>query len=119
MANQYVWLFFGFSGRASRAAYALAGLLLYMARVFPIYRIVQAGGDESVEAYWGGMFLLVIGVTLISHIALSVKRLHDMNQSGWWSLLMLVGDFLFYLVLCFIPGTNGPNRYGSRPDSPT
>jgi uncharacterized membrane protein YhaH (DUF805 family) len=42
-----------------------------------------------------------------------------MNQSGWWSLLMLVGDFLFYLVLCFIPGTKGPNRYGSRPDSPT
>lgn len=118
MANQYIWLFFGFSGRVSRAAYIPAGLLLYLARFYPVYQIIAADGVESIETFWGGMFLLVIGATLISHIALAVKRLHDMGRSGWFSVLFLVGDFLVYLFLCVAPGTTGPNRYGATTDAP-
>ena len=58
---------------------------------------------------------------------LVVRRLHDFNRSGWWSLILLI--FLLplpwpplgyaltalCLVLLFVPGTRGPNRYGSRP----
>lgn len=119
MASRYVWLFFSFSGRASRAAYALAGLLLYLARFYPVYRIIAADGVESVESFWGGIFLLVVGVSLVSHLALTVKRLHDINRSGWFALLFLIGDFLVYLLLCFVPGTPGPNRYGARTDAPS
>jgi uncharacterized membrane protein YhaH (DUF805 family) len=118
LANIWVWLFFSFSGRVSRAAYIPAGLLLYLARFYPVYRIIAADGVESVESFWGGIFLLVVGVSLVSHLALTVKRLHDMNRSGWFALLFLIGDFLVYLFLCFVPGTRGPNRYGARTDAP-
>jgi uncharacterized membrane protein YhaH (DUF805 family) len=118
LANIWVWLFFGFSGRVSRAAYVPAGLLLYLARFYPVYRIIAAGGVEGVETFWGGALLIVVGATLVCHIALAAKRLHDMDQSGWWSLLFLIGDFLAYLILCFVPGTRGTNRYGARTDAP-
>lgn len=118
MASKYLWLFFGFSGRVSRAAYIPAGLLLYLARFFPVYRIIAADGVESIEAFWGGVFLIVVGGTLISHIALSVKRFHDMGRSGWFAALFLVGDFLVYLFLCIAPGNAGPNRYGAKTDAP-
>ena len=108
----YVWVFFGLSGRIDRAAYFLAGLLLYVARFFPVYRILVAEGNESAQTFWGGVFLLTIGATLVCHIALAVKRLHDMNLSGWFALFFLLGDFLFYLFLCIAPGKPGPNRFG-------
>nr|WP_197435158.1 DUF805 domain-containing protein [Nitratireductor arenosus] len=116
--GQLTWLFFGFSGRISRQAYALAGLLLYLLRVYPIYRIINAGDDEAAATFWGGAFLLVVGATLISHVATSVKRLHDMNQPGWFAVFFIIGDILMYLFLCLAPGTRGPNRFGAQTNAP-
>ncbi len=95
-------------------AYFLAGLLLYLVRFFPVYKILTNEGNENIQTFWGGMFILVIGAALICHIALSVKRLHDLNASGWFALFFLVGDFLFYIFLCVAPGNPGPNRFGAR-----
>jgi uncharacterized membrane protein YhaH (DUF805 family) len=114
----FFWLFFGLSGRVSRAAYFWTGLLLYLARFFPVYKILINGGNEDIQTFWGGMFLLVIGATLVCHVALSAKRLHDFNASGWFAFIFLLGDFLFYIFLCFVPGNPGPNRFGSRTDAP-
>ena len=41
-SNQMTWLFFGFSGRISRMAYLLAGLLMMLAVVFLAYRLTLA-----------------------------------------------------------------------------
>lgn len=117
-SRTFFWLFFGLSGRISRAAYFWTGLLLYLARFYPVYKILANEGYESIQTFWGGMFLFVIGAALISHIALSVKRLHDFNASGWFALFFLIGDFLFFIVLCFIPGKPGPNRFGSQANAP-
>ena len=117
-SKAFFWLFFGLSGRISRMAYFLAGLLLYLARFYPVYRILANEGNESVQSFWGGMFLLTIGAAIVSHIALSVKRLHDMDVSGWFALLFLVGDFLFYIFLCIAPGKPGPNRFGTQTNAP-
>ena len=51
-------------------------------------------------------------------IASSVRRLHDMDRSGWWWLIFIVpsiGQFVFTIWVGFfppIPGENVPNRYG-------
>lgn len=51
-------------------------------------------------------------------VASSVRRLHDMDRSGWWWLIFLVpgvGQFVFTIWLGFfpsMPGANVPNRYG-------
>src|SRR5690606_37567027 len=54
-------------------------------------------------------------VYLYFHIVFIARRLHDLNRSGGWMLLMLIPGinllFLFYLLL--VPGTRGPNRFGT------
>lgn len=108
------WVFFGFSGRLSRQAFALAGLLLYVIRMYPMYRLYAVQGDEEAMTYWAGVFLITLCVLTVSHIALAAKRLHDFDRTGWFSLLFIIGDILAYIVLCVIPGSPGPNRYGAR-----
>jgi len=47
--------------------------------------------------------------------AVMVRRLHDLDKSGWWYCIQLVpviGE-LWFLYLVVIGGTLGPNRYGA------
>ena len=46
------------------------------------------------------------------NIMLAIKRSHDFNVNGWLSLLIFV-PFLNLLFL-FVPGTDGPNRFGNK-----
>lgn len=43
---------------------------------------------------------------------LSIKRSHDFNVTGWLSLLIFVPLVNFLFV--FVPGTDGPNRFGNK-----
>ncbi len=117
-SRSFLWLFFGLSGRIGRITHFWAGLLLYLARLFPVYKIIANTGNEAAQTTWGGVFLVVLGAAIVCHIALAVKRLHDFNASGWFAFFFLIGDFLFWIVLSLIPGQTGPNRYGSRPNAP-
>ena len=63
---------------------------------------------------------LVCGVywlaALIPSLAVSVRRLHDTNKSGWLLLLCLIPlGGLVILVFCCIEGDPGPNQYGPSP----
>ena len=48
---------------------------------------------------------------------ISIRRLHDLNKSGWWVLLYFVPyvNLVFGLYLLFKSGTPGYNRYGEDP----
>jgi uncharacterized membrane protein YhaH (DUF805 family) len=53
----------------------------------------------------------------IPSIAVKVRRLHDINFSGWWVLLGLipiVGNIAL-LILYIRRGTKGLNRFGEDP----
>lgn len=96
---------FSMSGRIGRARYIAYGFGFY----------VLFGLIGGVVAVMFGMVGTV--VTLLAWIALAVigfmltiQRCHDFNASGWLSLLVLVP--LANLIFLFIPGTDGPNRFG-------
>jgi hypothetical protein len=60
---------------------------------------------------------IVNRVTAIPSIAVAVRRLHDIDRSGWWiliGLIPLVGVILL-LVWFASEGTHGPNRFGPDP----
>ncbi|TCM70978.1 uncharacterized membrane protein YhaH (DUF805 family) [Acinetobacter calcoaceticus] len=65
---------------------------------------------------WGlNLIALVINLGFICiYIMIAIKRLHDVNQSGWLALLILVPllNLIFSLYLIFMPGTAGENKYG-------
>ncbi len=56
--------------------------------------------------------LYALGV-LVPSIAVAVRRMHDVNKSGWFILIPI-----YNLILYFTPGTEGPNKYGSDPKRP-
>lgn len=56
---------------------------------------------------------------LIMYFAAMVARLHDIDASGWWCLLIFVPtvNVILMLVLIFMHGSPGENRYGPAPSS--
>lgn len=57
----------------------------------------------------------LVGLALVTpNIAVSVRRLHDTDRSGWWMLIGLVPVLGFLVLVWFYiqPGTEGANRFG-------
>lgn len=52
--------------------------------------------------------------TLVPSLALSIRRLHDTNRSGWWLLIALVPLLGLIVLLAFY--VSGPNPAGARFD---
>jgi len=50
-------------------------------------------------------------------LAVGVRRLHDIDKSGWWLLLGLVPliGWVFIIIWACTKGTLGPNRFGPDP----
>lgn len=50
---------------------------------------------------------------LLPDVAVSIRRLHDLDRSGWWLLISLTGvGLIVLLVWDCMRGTLGPNRFG-------
>ena len=64
----------------------------------------------------GGGVVLSLPIMVASY-TLAIRRLHDLEMTGWLVLVFLIPyiNFLFALVLFFAPGTFGSNRYGQDP----
>jgi uncharacterized membrane protein YhaH (DUF805 family) len=118
--QQLTWLFFKTSGRVSRAAYFLGGLLVAIAQALPLYRFTLVPEGTSESETWALLFMAAFLVSLWSNVALAVKRLHDLNRPGLVALVLFVPvvSIVAFLVLCLFPGDRGPNRYGARTNAP-
>jgi uncharacterized membrane protein YhaH (DUF805 family) len=55
-------------------------------------------------------------ITFLPSLALAVRRLHDIDRSGWWVLIAftVIGIFVLIYWACR-KGTPGPNRFGPDP----
>jgi uncharacterized membrane protein YhaH (DUF805 family) len=76
--------------------------------------VYEAGMAATPWWHWPAMLLM-----LVVGLAVSARRWHDQDRSGWWSLLLLlfpIGPIAMVAMLGFIPGTPGPNRFGPPPD---
>lgn len=127
-----------FSGRSRRMEYwmfTLLNVIVILVLAFLVAGVGGAGGmfepgadpSAAMGSLFGGMGLLIvlwILAVFIPSIAVSVRRLHDRDMSGWWYLAFLVGGLIPYigflisigfLVLMLLPGTVGPNRFGADP----
>lgn len=54
---------------------------------------------------------------LLPSIAITVRRLHDTNRSGWWYLIILIlfVGIIWFIVLLTLDSTPGDNKYGPNP----
>ena len=106
---------FAMNGRIGRVRY----IAYSMAIMVTLLLASMALGAVVALAFGGsqGAFIAVAALFYIAYIAaafiLTIRRAHDMGQSGWMSLLMLVP--LVSLWFLFAPGTPTTNEYGPRP----
>jgi uncharacterized membrane protein YhaH (DUF805 family) len=104
----------GFSGRAGRKEF----WMFYLVYILIMVAVTILGA--MLPASMAAMFSILIGIfalaLFIPTIAVSVRRLHDSDRSGWWMLLGLIpfaGLYVLYLLI--IEGTQGANRFGNPP----
>lgn len=110
------WMFQLFLLLAATAVGAISMMVAFVAAVF-----LQADSSWMAGITIGALALvgLLWLATIVPLIAVTVRRLHDCNQSGWLYLLALVPmGGLVTLVFALLPGTPQDNSYGPVPAGP-
>lgn len=105
-----------FEGRARRKEYwmfVLGSFLIQLVTAVIVGMLYAMTESPFVLflAYIPGLAMLV------PSLAVSVRRMHDLDKSGWMifvSLIPIVGG-IWYLVLTVSEGTQGENSYGPDP----
>jgi uncharacterized membrane protein YhaH (DUF805 family) len=126
--------YFDFHGRAGRAEFwnyfAVFAAITIAAEIF--VHVLSMPAVRMLFTVWSiGCFLPTVGI--------AIRRLHDLNRTGWllitpiipaflmlllffWFLpvtmflaAVMLGAISYLLYLCLQPGMNGDNRYGPEP----
>jgi uncharacterized membrane protein YhaH (DUF805 family) len=128
MLGEVVRRTFDFQGRARRAD----GLAWYLIVIFASEGAELLLADRLEESAELEIGLVAFSVLLMAPLAgWSVRRLHDINQSGWWAVALLVPLaglwsersegaiallwFVLWIMLLVWPPSKGDNRFGRDP----
>lgn len=101
-----------FSGRAARSEFWFWTLFSTLATAAAGIIDMVAFANAAVSP----LNSLVSLALLLPGLAVSVRRLHDLDRTGWWLLLIftVIGIILLLIWDC-MKGTTGPNRFGPDP----
>ena len=98
-----------FAGRAIRSEYWYWVLFVFLAEIVTGIVDFVIGAQITTT-----IFALAV---LLPGLAVAVRRLHDLDRSGWWVLLALIpliGAIVLLVWFC-ARGTEGSNRFGPDP----
>ncbi len=103
-----------FDGRARRPEYWWFVLFAVGAQI--VLSMIDGVIWGAVFGMWGmsplsWLFGLAV---IVPGLAVTVRRLHDIDKSAWWLLIVLVpmvGSIVLLVFMC-LPGTQGRNRFG-------
>jgi uncharacterized membrane protein YhaH (DUF805 family) len=118
VAHEYGELnIFSASGRIGRVRYLAWSMGFFVPAIVALFIAVGlgaaiAGRTVAMQFYFVG----IIGMVVVSSL-FAIQRLHDLDKSGWFYLIMLIPlvGALFALYVMFAPGSPGANRYGNPP----
>jgi uncharacterized membrane protein YhaH (DUF805 family) len=113
---------FSFQGRISRKAFWLFFAVAFAVGIALNFLAMGSmmGGEfdpnnpPSIPVWFWLVQIPLFWIT----IAVYAKRWHDQDKSGWFSLLLLIpllGVLIVLVMLGFIGGSPGPNRFGEGP----
>ncbi|RCL41491.1 MAG: DUF805 domain-containing protein [SAR86 cluster bacterium] len=114
-----------FRSRSSRSEYWWATLFVTLAS-FPVGFIIgfvigilflTAGFSETTMEIVVGIVMLPIQIfIIIASTCLVIRRLHDVDKSGWWYLIIFTIIGIIPLLIWYCSkGTDGENRFGKDP----
>lgn len=103
------------AGRSPRSEFWWFSLFLLLS-AFAVGGLDALVGTPRLGEYgllgWALIIVIVVPAT-----TLTIRRFHDVDKNGWWTLVLFVPclGFLLLLWLAFTAGTPGLNRYGDDP----
>jgi uncharacterized membrane protein YhaH (DUF805 family) len=111
-----------FSGRARRKEYWMYGLfyVLFMLILVIASAVICAMMEMNpLEINRVVIFIVICAylALLIPTLAVLVRRLHDINKSGWWCLISFVPyvGIIILFIFALLDSTPGRNQYGENP----
>ncbi len=119
---QLLWVFTGVNGRIGREVYWLAWIVVHAVSVAILSATVVVSVDPQTSAVQidptTGMMPLIAVISVPFQIVIGVKRLHDLNASGFFAIAIFFPmlNILVTILLGIMPGKPGPNRFGDRAD---
>lgn len=110
-----------FKGRARRKEYwswvlfivVMLFVLMYLDSALGLGGTAESYADGSSAGFsmTGGVLTMIFWLaTIVPSIAVAVRRVHDQDKSGWFVLVPI-----YNVILMFLEGTRGPNRFGPDP----
>ena len=108
--------YFCFSGRARRQEYWMFWLFCTLGSILLQFVCGFLVGITGLGIF-GVLPLFYALAVLIPHLAVSVRRLHDIGKSGLWLFILLVpiAGAIVILVFDCLDSQPGSNEYGPNP----
>ena len=106
--------FFNFKDRASRSEY------WYFQLVFAIVSLplfIYEDSSNDTHLIYTGISAIIVLILFIPAISVSVRRLHDINKSGWFVIISVI-PYIGWIILAIMligKGTLGKNKFGKYP----
>lgn len=107
--NPFYWLkvvlnkYATFSGRARRKEYWMSFLAYTIINI--VLNIIE--GVLFHTNFCSSIFILAL---FIPSLSVAVRRMHDIDRSGWWILVPII-----LIIFACTEGTRGANRFGKDP----
>lgn len=103
-------------GRANYVVYAFGGYFVLMLFMGAVTAATSVMGDAGTMVVGAAAFVAYIAAFVFAIIFL-IRRLHDLNWSGWLSVLTVIplANLVIAIPCLFFRGTDGPNNYGPPP----
>jgi uncharacterized membrane protein YhaH (DUF805 family) len=104
--------YIGFSGRAARSEYWYWVLFVLLLQIAAWLIDMTLFGFNTTGVNPIGAIVSL--ATLLPGLAVSVRRLHDIDRVGWWiflALIPIIGAIVLIYWAC-LRGTVGANRFG-------
>lgn len=103
-----------FEGRARRKEYWMFALINL---IIGIVLAAMEGLLGIFPDFESSVFVAIYSLAIfLPYLAVSVRRLHDTNRSGWWFLICLVPIANIILIVYLVQDSySGTNTYGPNP----
>lgn len=105
-------------GRSPRSEYWIFQLVNFV--IFLVLMSLFVLFKDNPNIQWFMYILIVLfAISVIpANISVTVRRLHDINLSGWWFFLGFIPygiGAIIIVILALTKGTEGENKYGPDP----
>lgn len=104
-----------FTGRASRSEYWMFALFFWLVTILFGITVIALATNQTLAIIIMILYSLFVLAVLLPSWAVSIRRLHDIGKSGWWSLVNFIPYIGCIIFLYFMCKKSAPdNKYGKK-----